>query len=102
MVPRSELVGERIVGLAQAVGRENVIAATDVVLGKGGLYRRVHPSIMWAKFEAWAEGARPALGNFGPIAGPALCRNGAGATAYDGDFSGSRCAVDHACSESPW
>jgi 5-methyltetrahydropteroyltriglutamate--homocysteine methyltransferase len=26
------------------------------------MYRRVHPSIMWAKFEALAEGARLATG----------------------------------------
>jgi 5-methyltetrahydropteroyltriglutamate--homocysteine methyltransferase len=35
------------------VGRENVIAGTDC--GLGG---RLHPEIVWAKFQAMAEGAR--------------------------------------------
>ena len=39
---------------AGLVGRENVIAGTDC--GLGG--RVGHPKIVWAKFEALAEGAR--------------------------------------------
>jgi 5-methyltetrahydropteroyltriglutamate--homocysteine methyltransferase len=31
---------------------------TDCGFAQGTFYRRVHPSIMWAKFEALAEGAR--------------------------------------------
>ena len=39
---------------ARLVGRDNVIAGTDC--GLGG--RVGHPKIVWAKFEALAEGAR--------------------------------------------
>jgi hypothetical protein len=39
-------------------GRENVLAGTDCGFAQGPFYRHVHPSIMWAKLEALAEGAR--------------------------------------------
>jgi 5-methyltetrahydropteroyltriglutamate--homocysteine methyltransferase len=58
VVEHPELVAERIVRLANAVGRENVIAGTDCGFAQGPFHRRVHPSIMWAKLEALAEGAR--------------------------------------------
>ncbi len=58
VVEHPELVAERIVRLARVVGRENVIGGTDCGFAQGPFYRRVHPSIMWAKFEALAEGAR--------------------------------------------
>jgi 5-methyltetrahydropteroyltriglutamate--homocysteine methyltransferase len=58
VVEHPELVAERIVRLARIVGRENVIAGTDCGFAQGPFYRRVHPSIMWAKLEALAEGAR--------------------------------------------
>jgi len=58
VVEHPELVAERIVRLANLVGRENVIAGTDCGFAQGPFYRRVHPSIMWAKLEALAEGAR--------------------------------------------
>ena len=58
VVEHPELVAERIVRLAQLVGRENVIAGTDCGFAQGPFHRRVHPSIMWAKLEALAEGAR--------------------------------------------
>jgi len=35
-----------------------VMAGTDCGFAQGTFYRRVHPTIMWAKFEALAEGAR--------------------------------------------
>jgi 5-methyltetrahydropteroyltriglutamate--homocysteine methyltransferase len=35
-----------------------VLAGTDCGFAQGPFYRRVHPSIMWAKLEALAEGAR--------------------------------------------
>ena len=57
-VEHPELVAERIVRLARLLGRENVIAGTDCGFAQGPFYRRVHPSIMWAKLEALAEGAR--------------------------------------------
>jgi 5-methyltetrahydropteroyltriglutamate--homocysteine methyltransferase len=58
IVEHPELVAERVVRLARLVGRENVIAGTDCGFAQGPFYRRVHPSIMWAKLEALAEGAR--------------------------------------------
>jgi 5-methyltetrahydropteroyltriglutamate--homocysteine methyltransferase len=58
IVEHPELVAERIVRLARLVGRENVIAGTDCGFAQGPFYRRVHPSIMWAKLEALAAGAR--------------------------------------------
>jgi 5-methyltetrahydropteroyltriglutamate--homocysteine methyltransferase len=53
-IEHPELVAERLVKYARLVGRENVIAGTDC--GLGG--RVGHPQIVWAKFEALAEGAR--------------------------------------------
>jgi 5-methyltetrahydropteroyltriglutamate--homocysteine methyltransferase len=53
-IEHPELVAERLVRYARLVGRENVIAGTDC--GLGG--RVGHPKIVWAKFEAMAEGAR--------------------------------------------
>ena len=47
-----ELVADRLVQYAEAVGRENVIAGTDC--GLGG---RVHPQLAWAKLRAVSEGA---------------------------------------------
>ena len=58
VVEHPELVAERIVRLANLVGRENVMAGADCGFAQGPFYRRVHPSIMWAKLEAMAEGAR--------------------------------------------
>jgi len=55
---RHRSVAERIVRLARLVGRENLIAGTDCGFAQGPFYRRVHPSIMWAKLEALAQGAR--------------------------------------------
>ncbi|MFL6822076.1 MAG: cobalamin-independent methionine synthase II family protein [Xanthobacteraceae bacterium] len=58
VVEHPELVAERIIRHAKRVGRENVLAGTDCGFAQGPFYRRVHPSIMWAKLEALAEGAR--------------------------------------------
>lgn len=58
VVEHPELVAERIVRIAKLVGRENIMAGTDCGFAQGPFYRRVHPSIMWAKFEALAEGAK--------------------------------------------
>jgi 5-methyltetrahydropteroyltriglutamate--homocysteine methyltransferase len=58
VVEHPELVAERLVRLANIVGRENVIGGTDCGFAQGPFYRRVHPSIQWAKLEALAEGAR--------------------------------------------
>jgi 5-methyltetrahydropteroyltriglutamate--homocysteine methyltransferase len=58
VVEHPELVAERIMRLARLLGRENVIAGTDCGFAQGPFHRRVHPSIMWAKLGALAEGAR--------------------------------------------
>ena len=58
IVEHPELVAERIVRLARLVGRENLIAGTDCGFAQGPFHRRVHPSVMWAKLEALAAGAR--------------------------------------------
>ena len=58
VVEHPELIAERIVRFARLVGRENLIAGTDCGFAQGPFHRRVHPSIMWAKLEALAEGAR--------------------------------------------
>jgi 5-methyltetrahydropteroyltriglutamate--homocysteine methyltransferase len=52
VVEHPELVADRIVRFANAVGRERVIASTDC--GLGG---RVHRDIAWAKLETLAQGA---------------------------------------------
>ncbi len=52
LIEHPELVADRIVRFADAVGRENVVASTDC--GLGG---RVHPQIAWAKLESLVQGA---------------------------------------------
>jgi len=59
-VEHPELVAQRIETFARLVGRENVIAGTDCGFAQGAFYRRVHPTIMWAKLAALSEGARRA------------------------------------------
>ncbi|HEX8828710.1 MAG TPA: cobalamin-independent methionine synthase II family protein [Xanthobacteraceae bacterium] len=58
VVEHPELVAERIVRVARLVGRENLLAGTDCGFAQGPFYRRVHPSIMWAKLDALVQGAR--------------------------------------------
>ena len=58
VVEHPELVAERIVRLAELVGRENVIGGTDCGFAQGPFVQRVHPTIVWAKLRALAEGAR--------------------------------------------
>ena len=57
-VEHPKLVAERIVRFAKLVGRENVIGGTDCGFAQSEGVQRVHPSVMWAKFEALAEGAK--------------------------------------------
>ena len=57
-VEHPQLVADRMVQFAKLVGRENVIAGTDCGFAQLDLIQRVHPSVMWAKFEALVEGAR--------------------------------------------
>jgi 5-methyltetrahydropteroyltriglutamate--homocysteine methyltransferase len=57
-VEHPQVVADRLVRFAKLVGRENVIAGTDCGFAQAEMVQRVHPEIMWAKFEALAEGAR--------------------------------------------
>jgi 5-methyltetrahydropteroyltriglutamate--homocysteine methyltransferase len=57
-VEHPRLIADRICRFARLVGRENVIAGADCGFAQLDIIRRVHPQIMWAKFEALVEGAR--------------------------------------------
>jgi 5-methyltetrahydropteroyltriglutamate--homocysteine methyltransferase len=57
-VEHPRLVAERIVRFAKLIGRENVIAGTDCGFAQAEGIQRVHPQVMWAKFESLGEGAR--------------------------------------------
>ncbi len=58
VVEHPELVAQRLVRLANVVGRENVLAGTDCGFAQGAFIHRVHPEIQWAKLAALGEGAR--------------------------------------------
>jgi 5-methyltetrahydropteroyltriglutamate--homocysteine methyltransferase len=57
-VEHPQVVADRIVRFAAIVGRENVIAGTDCGFAQAQQIQRVHPQVMWAKFESLVEGAR--------------------------------------------
>jgi len=57
-VEHPRLIANRIVTFAKIVGRENVIAGTDCGFAQAQDIQRVHPQVMWAKFESLVEGAR--------------------------------------------
>ena len=58
IVEHPELIAERLVRIAQIVGRERVMGGTDCGFAQGPFIRRVHPTIQWAKLKALAEGAQ--------------------------------------------
>jgi len=58
VVEHPELVAQRLVRLANVVGRDNVLAGTDCGFAQGSFIHRVHPEIQWAKLASLAEGAR--------------------------------------------
>jgi 5-methyltetrahydropteroyltriglutamate--homocysteine methyltransferase len=58
IVEHPELVAQRIVRLAELVGKENVMGGTDCGFAQSPFAQRVHPSIMWAKLKSLAEGAK--------------------------------------------
>jgi 5-methyltetrahydropteroyltriglutamate--homocysteine methyltransferase len=58
LVEHPELVAERIVRFAGVAGRENVIAGADCGFASSATTCEVHPSVVWAKLAALAEGAR--------------------------------------------
>jgi 5-methyltetrahydropteroyltriglutamate--homocysteine methyltransferase len=57
-VEHPRLVADRIIRFANLVGKENVIAGTDCGFAQNQGIQRVHPSVMWAKFQSLVEGAR--------------------------------------------
>jgi 5-methyltetrahydropteroyltriglutamate--homocysteine methyltransferase len=59
IVEHPELIAEWLVRFANLVGRENVIAGADCGFSSQACYHtEVHHTVVWAKFEAMAEGAR--------------------------------------------
>ena len=61
IVEHPDTIADRIVRFAGLVGRENVVASADCGFSSQATYRpEIHPTIVWAKFESLAEGARRA------------------------------------------
>jgi 5-methyltetrahydropteroyltriglutamate--homocysteine methyltransferase len=59
IVEHPELIADRIARFARLVGRENVIAGSDCGFSSQATPNpEVHPTVVWAKFQAMAEGAR--------------------------------------------
>lgn len=59
IVEHPELIAERLIRYAERVGRENVMASADCGFSSQATYKpEVHPTVMWAKFDAMVEGAR--------------------------------------------
>jgi 5-methyltetrahydropteroyltriglutamate--homocysteine methyltransferase len=66
-VEHEELVADYIVKYASLVGRENVIAGSDCGFSSRASYApEVHPTVVWPKFRALAEGARLATRELWP------------------------------------
>jgi 5-methyltetrahydropteroyltriglutamate--homocysteine methyltransferase len=61
IVEHPDTIADRIVRFAELVGRQNVVASADCGFSSQATYTpEIHPRIVWAKFEALAEGARRA------------------------------------------
>jgi len=59
IVEHPEWIAERLGQYARVVGRERVIAGSDCGFSSQATFTpEVHPSVVWAKFQAMAEGAR--------------------------------------------
>jgi len=53
------LVAEQIIRYARLVGRENVIGGSDRGFSSQATFTpEIHPTVLWAKFKAMAEGAQ--------------------------------------------
>jgi 5-methyltetrahydropteroyltriglutamate--homocysteine methyltransferase len=67
IVEHPETIADRIERFARLVGRENVVASADCGFSSQATYSpEIHPRIVWAKFEALAEGARLATARLWP------------------------------------
>jgi 5-methyltetrahydropteroyltriglutamate--homocysteine methyltransferase len=61
IVEHPDTIADRITRFAERVGRENVVASADCGFSSQATYHpEINPKIIWAKFEALAEGARRA------------------------------------------
>jgi 5-methyltetrahydropteroyltriglutamate--homocysteine methyltransferase len=59
IVEHPELVAERIIRYAKLVGLENVIGGSDCGFSSQAAFTpEIHPTVVWAKFQAMAEGAQ--------------------------------------------
>jgi 5-methyltetrahydropteroyltriglutamate--homocysteine methyltransferase len=59
IVEHPRLIAERLARFARLVGPDRVIAGADCGFSSQATYRpEVHPTVIWAKFQAMAEGAR--------------------------------------------
>jgi 5-methyltetrahydropteroyltriglutamate--homocysteine methyltransferase len=58
VIEHPEVVAQRLIQYASVVGRENVMAGTDCGFGTLAGMQIVVPSVVWAKFQAMADGAK--------------------------------------------
>jgi 5-methyltetrahydropteroyltriglutamate--homocysteine methyltransferase len=59
IVEHPEFIADQLVNYARLVGREQVIAGSDCGFSSQATFTpEVHASVVWAKFQAMAEGAR--------------------------------------------
>ncbi len=59
LVEHPELIAQRLERFASVVGRENLIAGSDCGFASfAATEQEIHPTIVWAKFQNLAEGAR--------------------------------------------
>jgi 5-methyltetrahydropteroyltriglutamate--homocysteine methyltransferase len=59
IVEHPELIADRLINFANIVGRENVIGGSDCGFSSQATAEpEIHPTVVWAKFKAMAEGAR--------------------------------------------
>jgi 5-methyltetrahydropteroyltriglutamate--homocysteine methyltransferase len=66
-VEHPDTIADRIVRFAELVDRENVVASADCGFSSQATYTpEIHPTIVWAKFESLAEGARRATDRLWP------------------------------------
>jgi 5-methyltetrahydropteroyltriglutamate--homocysteine methyltransferase len=59
IVEHPELIADLLVTYGKLVGRENVVAGSDCGFSSQATFNpEVHPTVVWAKFQAMAEGAK--------------------------------------------
>ena len=59
LVEHPELIAQRLVRFANVVGKENIMGGSDCGFASfAAIEQEIHPSIVWAKFQNLAKGAR--------------------------------------------